>query len=119
MSKFHFAAKIASSLRKFICFIGVLFLSLPSLGGPAQDQDKLIQSTAPELRLKWFERHLAMKESSVDKAFDWEFIGPDNISGRLTDVDVHPRHKHVIYAASASGGVWITVNTGTTWMRSN
>ncbi len=115
MSKYIFTGSKKVFLGFFLCLMFILFLALPSGGRPAQTSQKLIQSTPPEQRLKWFEQHQIMKGSSVYKSLHWEFIGPDNISGRLTDVDVHPNHKHTIFAAAASGGVWKTENAGTTW----
>jgi hypothetical protein len=37
------------------------------------------------------------------------------MSGRIADVAIHPVHKNTIYVAVALGGVWKTVNEGTTW----
>ena len=49
------------------------------------------------------------------KAFQWRAIGPAATGGRILDVDVDPRNPYVIYAASASAGLWKTTNNGTTW----
>lgn len=70
-----------------------------------------------ELRLKWFAQHEAMMETSLFKNVPWQFLGPLNISGRMTDVEVVvPKGKnYTIYVAGASGGVWKTQNEGTTW----
>ena len=73
--------------------------------------------TDPQDRLAWYEKHVAMKESSLFKELKWQFLGPTNISGRVTDVAVPtPRGKtYTIYVAAASGGVWKSDNEGTTW----
>lgn len=42
-------------------------------------------------------------------------IGPALNSGRIADIDIHPRDESVMYVAVGSGGVWKTVNAGTTW----
>ena len=42
-------------------------------------------------------------------------IGPAITSGRISDFAFHPEHKHVYFAAIASGGLWKTENNGTTW----
>jgi photosystem II stability/assembly factor-like uncharacterized protein len=42
-------------------------------------------------------------------------IGPAMISGRITDLAVHPRDKKTWYIGVAAGGVWKTTNAGTTW----
>lgn len=42
-------------------------------------------------------------------------IGPAVASGRVTDIAVHPTDRATWYVAVACGGVWKTVNSGTTW----
>ncbi len=42
-------------------------------------------------------------------------IGPAFASGRISDIAVHPDNDNVWYVAVSSGGVWKTVNGGTTW----
>jgi len=42
-------------------------------------------------------------------------IGPTINSGRVSDFAVQPDAHHIIYVATASGGLWKTVNAGTTW----
>ncbi len=42
-------------------------------------------------------------------------IGPAFTSGRVQDLAVDPRNRRTWYAAVASGGVWKTVDAGTTW----
>ncbi|QQS31037.1 MAG: glycosyl hydrolase [Sphingobacteriales bacterium] len=46
----------------------------------------------------------------------WKFAGPSNISGRITDVVMHPIDTNIIYAASATGGVFKSVDFGKTWI---
>lgn len=68
-------------------------------------------------RLKMFNGLEAMRQSSQLKDLHWQFIGPTNISGRCTDVEaVSPRGgQHLIWVASATGGVWKSSNEGTTF----
>ncbi len=42
-------------------------------------------------------------------------IGPAIMSGRISDIAIHPRERHTWYVAVGSGGVWKTENAGTTW----
>ena len=42
-------------------------------------------------------------------------IGPALMSGRISDIAIHPQDHNVWYLAVGSGGVWKTVNAGTTW----
>ncbi len=42
-------------------------------------------------------------------------IGPALMSGRIADVAIDPSDRSTWYVAVASGGVWKTSNSGTTW----
>ncbi|MEE4270303.1 MAG: hypothetical protein V2I67_01430 [Thermoanaerobaculales bacterium] len=42
-------------------------------------------------------------------------IGPALMSGRIADLAIHPTDHSIWYVAVGSGGVWKTVNAGTTW----
>jgi photosystem II stability/assembly factor-like uncharacterized protein len=42
-------------------------------------------------------------------------IGPGSSSGRVMSIAVNPKNKFEYYVGVASGGVWKTVNDGTTW----
>lgn len=42
-------------------------------------------------------------------------IGPAFMSGRIADIAIHPKNNNIWYVAVGSGGVWKTVNSGTTW----
>jgi len=42
-------------------------------------------------------------------------IGPAAPSGRIGEIAVHPSARNTWYVAVHSGGVWKTVNAGTTW----
>src|SRR5690242_4829669 len=42
-------------------------------------------------------------------------IGPGAESGRVMSIAVNPKKKSEFYVGVASGGVWKTVNDGTTW----
>ena len=45
----------------------------------------------------------------------FRLIGPAVASGRVMSIAVNPRKKDEYYVGVASGGVWKTVNDGTTW----
>ncbi len=94
--------------------IYILLITFITTGIYAQNT---VTNTPPEQRLKMYENFVQLKEKSPFGNFKWQFIGPTNISGRMTDVAVvTPRGKnYTIYTASASGGVWKTTNEGTTW----
>jgi photosystem II stability/assembly factor-like uncharacterized protein len=88
-----------------------------SLLGQAPSQT-VPTATDAQVRLKWFEQHQAMQQASPFKSLAWQFLGPTNISGRVTDVAVvTPRGKsYTMYVATATGGLWKTDNDGVTWV---
>lgn len=45
----------------------------------------------------------------------WMFVGPVNIGGRITDIEVVAGAEDIIYVAAASGGIFRSVDTGATW----
>jgi photosystem II stability/assembly factor-like uncharacterized protein len=45
----------------------------------------------------------------------WRNIGPANMAGRISDIEAVESNPAIVYVGSASGGVWKSVNAGTTW----
>lgn len=45
----------------------------------------------------------------------WQSLGPATIGGRITDIVVDPVRANTIYAAAASGGVWKSTDSGSTF----
>lgn len=85
-----------------------------------------LQRTAPDYdginALRAFEEavSLVQKDIKQDKergAWDnnWQVEGPGNIGGRFNTVAIHPTNPNIMYAGAATGGVWKTINGGTTW----
>ncbi|WP_109302105.1 sialidase family protein [Aquimarina sp. AU474] len=56
-----------------------------------------------------------MTNESLVKNVAFKNIGPSVMSGRVVDVDVNPDNTTEFYVAYASGGLWHTVNNGTTF----
>ena len=54
---------------------------------------------------------------NVMSAFDqnWNFIGPSNVGGRITDIEMWPDDMNTILAGSASGGIFKSFDQGVTW----
>lgn len=52
---------------------------------------------------------------SVFNGLELRNIGPAFMSGRIGDVVIHPDNENIWYVGVASGGVWKTINSGTTW----
>ena len=53
--------------------------------------------------------------SKTFKAMELRSIGPAYMSGRIADIEIDQKNPSTWYTAVASGGVWKTVNAGTTW----
>jgi hypothetical protein len=52
-------------------------------------------------------------DSTTLAGFRWRSIGPANMAGRVTDIEPVPGNPKVFYVATATGGIWKTVNAGT------
>ncbi len=54
------------------------------------------------------------KNKSVNRSSEtpWRCIGPNNVGGRTLDLAFHPTAPEVIFAGSASGGLWKTTTAG-------
>jgi photosystem II stability/assembly factor-like uncharacterized protein len=65
-----------------------------------------------------FAKQTVMGQNSPYKDMKWQYIGPTNISGRCTDVEAVSPHgrNYTIWVGSATGGVWKSVNEGTTFI---
>jgi photosystem II stability/assembly factor-like uncharacterized protein len=66
--------------------------------------------------LKAWDAHKAMTQSSPYRTMSWSYLGPTNISGRMTDVAVadHGASRR-LFAGSCCGGVWASDDLGQTW----
>lgn len=53
--------------------------------------------------------------SEMIRGLEWRCIGPANMGGRIDDFAVVESDPHIIYMATASGGVWKTSNNCVTW----
>jgi photosystem II stability/assembly factor-like uncharacterized protein len=87
-----------------ISAVSVLTISLQLAGcAPAATVQGSGRVAAPALR------------SETLTGLDLRTIGPANMSGRVVDMEVIETDPYVWYVASATGGVWKTVNNGVTF----
>ncbi len=70
--------------------------------GKADKTDKTAAETGP-------------MKSETFAGLAWRGIGPALMSGRVADIAVHPTERATWVIAVASGGLWRTENSGTTW----
>lgn len=83
-----------------------ILLSVTLLSGLAQT------APSPSRNEKPAPKH---RMDSLDIHLRWRSVGPAVTSGRIADIAVHPASRATWYVAAASGGVWKTVNAGTTF----
>ena len=77
----------------------ILLLALTALTAHAQED----QDTEPGFNEATF------------KGLEFRSIGPAFMSGRIADIVIDPTDPSTWYVGVGSGGVWKTVNAGTTW----
>jgi photosystem II stability/assembly factor-like uncharacterized protein len=112
--------------RAALVLAGILF-ALASLVAAPQDKDADKKPNASPTRsgkkdAKKDEKKEEPKEekkggmtAETFSGLKFRLIGPAVASGRVIAVAVNPRNKFEYYVGVASGGVWKTVNDGTTW----
>lgn len=95
----------------------LFLLCLSTIAGFSANAQKIIQKTSVKERVQWYHDNVDLQKNSLFKNLPWQFVGPTNVSGRITDVEVvTPKGaNYTIYVASASGGIWKTDNEGITW----
>ena len=88
--------------------VGAGLLAAPAVQPPAQAD--------AEYLLNAYEIYRSMSRTSPHGTIPWQYLGPTNISGRATDVEVADRDgARRIYVGYATSGVWKTDDNGTTW----
>jgi photosystem II stability/assembly factor-like uncharacterized protein len=111
-----------------VCFFG---LSVFIATSQNQDKDQKTQAATPAAKKdskkeKKEEKNDESKDKDKDEkkggmtadtfsGLKFRSIGPGVASGRVMSIAVNPKNKFEYYVGVASGGVWKTVNDGTTW----
>jgi hypothetical protein len=84
--------------RRILLFIIVLIIS-PLVASAEKDEKK----PSPGLN-----------EATL-KGLEWRSVGPALTAGRIADIAINHKNRSTWYVGVGSGGVWKTVNRGTTW----
>jgi photosystem II stability/assembly factor-like uncharacterized protein len=66
-------------------------------------------------KLAAWKKQTQLLAQSPYKNLPWRLTGPDNRSGRCTDVAGITGNPNIMYAAFATGGLWKTEDAGNTW----
>ncbi len=119
------------SVKSRFAVLSVLFLALASLAATPQDNNKVGPTKKEQKKpQKKDESKDAAQDKDKDKdkeekkpgmnadtfsGLKFRSIGPAVASGRVMSIAVNPKNKVEYYVGVASGGVWKTVNDGTTW----
>jgi len=132
----RYATSIRNSVA-FICFLFIPLLLAASISAGAQEQkapEKPKQKTQqkPETTQPTPEAAKSTEQKQDEKKPEEEkpkdpmsaptfnglklrSIGPAFTSGRISGIAVDPNNAARYFVAAASGGVWKTINNGTTW----
>ena len=121
-------------MKSHFVILATVFLVLSSLTATPQDKDAdtAARPATKKDQQKKDQKGDEKKDESKDKDKDKEekkggmtadtfsglkfrSIGPAVASGRVMSIAVNPKNKFEYYVGVASGGVWKTVNDGTTW----
>jgi hypothetical protein len=92
----------------------------------AEEADGGPQAPADSLRLKALGGRTTVTRAQIARAYaqsraiaatsgTWEYVGANNIGGRVTDVVIDPTQSNTIYISSAGGGVWKSTDGGATF----
>ena len=71
----------------------------------------IIKTDALKDAIIWKEK---AKNKEVNSIF-WEFVGPTNIGGRITDIEIPSNAADTYYVGAASGGIFKTIDAGSNW----
>ncbi|HAD12247.1 MAG TPA: glycosyl hydrolase [Saprospirales bacterium] len=110
----------------------LFFLSLPLLLAACSTPSKQEKDPFEPLDYLWAQRaypygfvpsdayYQALEQSKNMSAnrnlgLNWTLAGPTRVSGRISDVAMHPADLQTVYAAAASGGVWKSTDAGHNW----
>lgn len=75
----------------------------------------LLSTLALSFTISAQEKDSSLWSSSTFSGLKFRSIGPALMSGRISDIAIHPEKKNTWYIGVGSGGVWKTENSGTTW----
>ena len=85
----------------------IIFFSFFSFSQVNYTSDELIEKSEIEYKTNI--------DNSIVKNVEITNIGPSVMSGRVTDLEVNPDNPTEFFVAYASGGLWHTINNGTTF----
>lgn len=93
----------------------------------AQIRNPTTQEIPPNIRQKelaFSAKHKSRAQLSAQRAEaaqleNWQLAGPFNVGGRTRALAIDVTNENVIIAGGVSGGIWKSVNGGSTWYRTS
>lgn len=70
-----------------------------------------------DVYLKEMKKATQMAQESRSKNYTWELVGPTNIGGRITDIEMPLGQSDIMYIGAATGGVFKTEDAGGSWQQ--
>lgn len=128
--------RISIALMAILIFVGISFISFDGndnekinkeqLGEAGPDQRPSVwaweRRTFPyykadaEAYRKEMKKAQSMKNQSSNRGLQQiDFAGPTNVGGRISDIEFNPEDTDIVYAGSATGGVFKSSDMGLTW----
>ena len=120
--------RISTFLFITICFLGCKNSSEESFSNISEEKKDgkypfdfmFMQRAYPsgEITTSAYSEAIQWKRQSANRNIAnevWQFSGPLNIGGRITDIEIPSTQPDVYYVGAASGGIFKTVNGGTDW----
>ncbi len=95
-------------MNKLQILPALLIMILFSTPGISQN----IKPTTPKELDASIEKRNELRDNSIFKNYPIRSVGPVVMSGRITDIAVHPENPRIFYVGYASGGVFKTTNSG-------
>ena len=114
-------------MKKIITFF-VTILFVFGLNQSLLSQEKKVNTPKTEVKtqvvkvkkVKSFKKSKLPKnyfsnESKLFKGLKFRHIGPATMSGRVSYIDCVEKNPNIIYVGAATGGLWKSIDNGTTW----
>lgn len=78
------------------------------------EREALVAATAAEIA----DRGFGQRDGGLSRT-RWVSRGPENVGGRTRCLSIDPRNTNIMIAGAVGGGIWRSVNGGTTWANVN
>jgi photosystem II stability/assembly factor-like uncharacterized protein len=78
----------------------------------AYPSGKLKQDNNEEINVWRENKTFASRQTN---SVNWQLVGPENVGGRITDVEIPSNNPSTYIIGAASGGIFKSVNAGSTW----